>query len=166
MESMPGNDAPSEAWPTVTRQERNRIQVLNDQLRQTERWIDRCSRDMALGYGLATQARQVAGGLAEGVTLNATVLFLSREDTSDTRPGNDSVIARFEVPLLPGGIPDENPEAVRRHAIPVAPRDADGWCHLFLELYHRALAGNLAKLLSIDALRIEVALVQQQWLAW
>ncbi|WP_213762422.1 hypothetical protein [Caballeronia sp. dw_19] len=155
-------------WANLSRHEYEQLLTLNEQIEQAEQWIYRRSRDMVTAYSLATaQARHADNGnLDEDVNLIATVLFLVQEDHPAFLPERDNILARIDIPILPAISTDENsPYLDLSIASDSAQRRSD-WNPLLLNLYERVLQRDRAKLLSIGALCIDVALIEQQLRSW
>lgn len=165
MEEIPDKQQPDLATD-LPEFEQNRLSVLNGQLAQAEQWIDRRSHEMVAAYGLAAAQARHGERIDEDVELVATVLFLLREDHSDFLAGHHNVVTRIDIPILPAISGGENvrPDDVKKTSL--FPRRRPEWCSLFLNLYERALQGDTVKLLSIGALCINVAFVQQQLRSW
>ena len=155
-------------WANLSKHEYEQLLTLNEQIEQAEQWLYRRSRDMVTAYSLAAaQARHADNGnLNEDVNLIATVLFLMREDHPAFRPERDNILARIDIPILPATSTDENsPYPDLSTASDSAQRRSD-WNPLLLNLYERVLQRDTAKLLSIGALCIDVALIEQQLRSW
>ena len=166
MEEIPDKRPPACFLTDVRKLELNRFSMLNEQLVQAEQWIDRRSREMVAAYGLAAAQGRHGERIDEDVELVATVLFLLREDHPDFLQGQHNVVTRIDIPILPATNQREN---VSRNDIRTAspfPDVSVKWCSMFLNLYERALQGDTVKLLSIGALCINVAFVQQQLRSW
>ena len=166
MEETPDKQPPPGLLTDIGELEQNRLSKLNDQLVQAEQWIDRRSREMVAAYGLAAAQARHGERIDEDVELVATVLFLLREDHSDFLVRQHNVVTRIDIPILPATSGGENvrPDDVQKTS--PFPRRRAQWCSLFLNLYERALQGDTVKLLSIGALCINVAFVQQQLRSW
>ncbi|TAL93121.1 MAG: hypothetical protein EPN73_22350 [Paraburkholderia sp.] len=166
MEEIPDKQPQPRLLTDVRAFEQNRLSILNEQLMQAERWIDRRSREMVAAYGLAAAQARHGERIDEDVEIVATVLFLLREDHPDFLHGQHNVVTRIDIPILPAATSREN--VGRDDARTASPfRDHSvKWCSLFLNLYERALQGDTAKLLSIGALCINVVLAQQQLRSW
>jgi len=161
---MPDKLAPPGQTGDFSGQEYGRLRALNKRIEQAEHWIYRRSCDMVTAYGLAAaQARHTDDGSRdEDVNLTATVLFLLREDHPDFHPDGDNILARIDIPILPSASGDEQSRHPFPGSISGPNQRSDEWSSLLLNLYELALHRDMAKLLSIGALCINVALVQQQ----
>ncbi|TCG02699.1 hypothetical protein BZM27_53915, partial [Paraburkholderia steynii] len=137
------------------------LRTLNEQLGQAELWISRRGREMATAYSLAAAQPRHLKQLDEDVELIATILFLPTNGIAVSR---DHIVSRIDIPLFPGvpGEPDDSNARPKEHF----ENDPEAWCPLFLDLYERALQKDATKLLSIGALCIDVALIQQQLRSW
>jgi hypothetical protein len=156
------------AFGNLSKQEYDRLLMLNEQIEQAEQWIYRRSRDMVTAYGLATaQARHADNGnLDEDVNLIATVLFLVQEDHPAFLPERDNILARIDIPILPATSTDENSAYPGLNTVSDSAQRRSDWNPLLLNLYERVLQRDTAKLLSIGALCIDVALIEQQLRSW
>jgi hypothetical protein len=152
----------------LSKQEYDRLLTLNRQIEQAEQWLYRRSRDMVTAYSLAAaQARHADNGiLDEDVNLIATVLFLLREDHPAFLPGCDNILARIDIPILPATSLDENAPYPDLSMVSSSAQRRSDWNPLLLNLYERVLRRDTAKLLSIGALCIDVALIEQQLRSW
>lgn len=157
---------PIELGIDLNEQDRSRLRLLNYELAQAEQWISRRSSEMVAAYGLATAQTRHTERLDEAVELIATVLFLLRKDHPDFDPGRHGVVTRIDIPILPATLREDDAHCNgARTAWPFRDR-RENWCPLFLELYERALQKDTAKVLSIGALCIDIALIQQQLRSW
>jgi len=156
------------AFGNLSKQECNRLLTLNEQIEQAEQWLYRRSRDMVTAYSLAAaQARHADNGnLDEDVSLIATVLFLMREDHPAFLPERDNILARVDIPILPATSTDENSPYPDLSTVSDSAQRRSDWNPLLLKLYESALQRDTAKLLSIGALCIDVALIEQQLRSW
>ena len=156
------------AFGNLNRQQRDRLLTLNEQIEQAEQWIYRRSRDMVTAYSLATaQARHADNGnLDEDVSLIATVLFLVREDHPDFLPERDNILARIDIPILPAPSTDKNSTYPELSTASDSTRRSNDFNPLLLNLYERVLLRDTAKILSIGALCIDVALIEQRLRSW
>jgi hypothetical protein len=156
------------AFGNLNRQERNRLLTLNEQIEQAERWIYRRSRDMVTAYTLATaQARHAnSGKLDEDVNLIATMLFLMREDHPAFLPGCNNIVARIDIPILPTRSAEDNSTYPDPSTASGSAQGRNDFNTLLLNLYERVLQRDTAKMLSIGALCIDVALIEQQLRSW
>ena len=155
-------------WASLGSQEYDRLLTLNKQIEQAEQWLYRRSRDMVAAYSLATaQARHHDNGkLDEDVSLIATVLFLMREDHPAFLPECDNILARIDIPILPATRTDENAPYPDLGTVSDPAQRRSDWNPLLLNLYEQILQRDTAKLLSIGALCIDVALIEQQLRSW
>jgi hypothetical protein len=155
-------------WTNLSKHEYNQLLTLNEQIEQAEQWLYRRSRDMVTAYSLAAaQARHADNGnLDEDVNLIATLLFLVREDHPAFLLGRDNILARMDMPILPAKGLDENSLYAGHNAFSDPTRRRSDWNPLLLNLYERILQRDTAKLLSIGALCIDVALIEQQLRSW
>lgn len=156
------------AFANLSKQEYDGLLALNEQIEQAEQWIYRRSRDMVMAYSLAAaQSRHTNNGrLYEDVNLIGTVLFLMRDDHPAFLPERDNILARIDIPILPATSVEENSSHPDLSAASdLAQRHSD-WNALLLHLYERVLQRDTAKLLSIGALCIDVALIEQQLRSW
>jgi hypothetical protein len=153
-------------WVKLSEQEYERLLTLNEQIEQAEQWIYRRSRDMVTAYSLAAaQARHADNGnLDEDVNLIATVLFLVREDHPSFLSERDAILARIDIPVLPAPTTDKKSAYLDLSAASTQRRS--DWNPLLLNLYERVLDRDTTKLLSIGALCIDVALIEQQLRSW
>jgi len=156
------------AFGNLSKLEYDRLLTLNEQIQQAEQWIYRRSRDMVTAYSLATaQARHADNGnLDEDVNLIATVLFLVQEDHPAFLPERDNILARIDIPILPATSTDENSPYPDLSTVSDSAQRGSDWNPLLLNLYERVLQRDTAKLLSIGALCIDVALIEQQLRSW
>jgi hypothetical protein len=154
-------------WVNLSKQEYDRLLALNEQIEQAEQWIYRRSRDMVTAYSLAAaQARHVDNGnLDEDVNLIATVLFLMREDHPGFIPERDNILARIDIPILPAPNTDKKSAHLDLSTASNSTQRSD-WNPLLLNLYERVLDRDTTKLMSIGALCIDVALIEQQLRSW
>ncbi|MDP9155446.1 MAG: hypothetical protein M3O74_14490 [Pseudomonadota bacterium] len=152
----------------LSKQEYDRLLTLNEQIDQAEQWINRRSHDMVTAYSLATaQARHADNRkLDEDVILTATLLFLVREDHPAFLPKRNNILARIDIPILPATSTDENSSYPDLSTVPDSAQRRSDWNPLLLNLYERVLQQDTAKLLSIGALCIDVALIEQQLRSW
>jgi len=155
-------------WANLSKQEYDQVITLNEQIEQAEQWLYRRSRDMVTTYSLAAaQARHADNGdLDEDVNLIATLLFLLREDHPAFLPEGDNILARIDIPILPKTSTDENSPYPDLTTISDSAQRRSDWNPLLLNLYERVLQQDTAKLLSIGALCIDVALIEQQLRSW
>ncbi|MFT4436008.1 hypothetical protein ACMX25_21795 [Caballeronia sp. 15715] len=155
-------------WANLSKQEYDQLLTLNEQIEQAEQWLYRRSRDMVTAYSLAAaQARHADNGnLDEDVNLIATLLFLVREDHPAFLPGQDNIVARIDIPILPAPGTDENSPYPDLSMVSDSAQRLSDWNPLLLNLYERVLQRDTAKLLSIGALCIDVALIEQQLRSW
>ena len=155
-------------WANLSKHEYERLLTLNEQIEQAEQWLYRRSRDMVTAYSLAVaQARHADDGmLDEDVNLIATMLFLMREDHPDFFPGRNNILARIDIPILPATSTNENAPYPDLSTVPNSAQRHSDWNPLLLNLYERVLQQDTAKLLSIGALCIDVALIEQQLRSW
>lgn len=152
----------------LSKLEYNRLLTLNEQIDQAEQWIYRRSRDMVTTYSLAVaQSRHADNGtLDEDLNLIATVLFLMHEDHPSFLAGRDNIVARIDIPILPAT------SAEKQSTYPDMIWTSDlvqcrsNWNPLLLNLYENTLQRDTTKLLSIGALCIDVALIEQQLRSW
>jgi len=158
----------SQAFGNLSKQEYDRLLMLNEQIEQAEQWLYRRSRDMVTAYSLAVaQARHVGNGkLDEDVNLNATVLFLVREDHPAFLPKSDNILARINIPILPAIGTGKNSPYPDLGTVSDSAQRRSEWNPLLLNLYERVLQRDTVKLLSIGALCIDVALIEQQLRSW
>jgi hypothetical protein len=157
---------PADLGIGLNEQDRSRLHLLNEELRQAEKWIAQRSSEMVAAYGLATAQTRHSDRLDEDVELIATVLFLLRKDHPDFDPARHGVVTRIDIPILPATLPEEDFHCSgAQTAWPFRDR-RDNWCRLFLDLYERALQKDIAKMLSIGTLCIDIALIQQQLRSW
>lgn len=155
-------------WTNLSKHEYNQLITLNEQIEQAEQWLYRRSRDMVTAYSLASaQARHAdTGKLDEGVNLIATLLFLVREDHPAFLPERDNILARIDIPILPATSADKNSPYPDLSTVSDSAQRSSDWNPLLLNLYERVLQQDTAKLLSIGALCINVALIEQQLRSW
>ncbi|MEX3960307.1 hypothetical protein C9I57_30835 [Trinickia symbiotica] len=166
MQEMPDKWPPPGPSTDMSEQDYRRLRMLNEHLQQAEQWIDRRSRKMLTAYGLAAAQSRHTEHLEEDVALVGTILFLRRDDQPRLRPEKHNVVARIDIPILStAGRVDEPRVANARIVCPPA-NDHANWCSLFVNLYEQALQRNLTELLSIGALSIDVALIQQHVRSW
>ena len=143
------------------------ICALNNQLEEAQRWIDRRSREMIAAYGLAAARARHTETLNEDVGLVATILFLVCEGHPTFRPERTNILARIDIPILPASGTGENSAYQDSNTAPCSAQiGGSDWNPLFLNLYERILQRDMAKLLSIGALCIDVALIEQQLRSW
>jgi hypothetical protein len=156
------------AFGNLNRQERDRLLTLNKQIEQAEQWIYRRSRDMVTAYSLAAaQARHAdSERLDEDVNLIATMMFLMREDHPDFLPGGDNIVARIDIPILPAPSAEDNSTYPDLSTTSDSVQRRNDFNTLLLNLYERVLQRDTAKMLSIGALCIDVALIEQQLRSW
>jgi hypothetical protein len=168
MGKMPDKFAPPGQLSDFNGQEHGRLRTLNKQIEQAEQWIYRRSSDILTAYSLAAaQTRHAdSGRLDEDVNLTATLLFLVREDHPEFRPDGDNILARIDIPILPPASGDEQSTHPSPGSISGPNQRSGEWSSLLLNLYDLVLHRDMAKLLSIGALCINVALVQQQIRSW
>ncbi|MFM0210067.1 hypothetical protein PQQ96_21935 [Paraburkholderia sediminicola] len=155
-------------WADLSKQEYDRLLALNEQIEQAQRWLYQRSRDMVAAYSLAAaQARHADNGsLDEDVNLIATVLFLMREDHPSFLTESDNIVARIDIPILPRASFNESSSCPDLSNVSDPVRSRSDWNPLLLNLYERVLQRDTAKLLSIGALCIDVALIEQQLRSW
>ncbi|WP_153141883.1 hypothetical protein [Paraburkholderia agricolaris] len=156
------------AFANLSKQEYDGLAALNEQIERAEQWIYRRSRDMVTAYSLAAaqSRRNNNGKLDEDVSLIGTVLFLIRDDHPAFLPEHDNILARIDIPILPATSVEKNSShPAPRTGSDLAQRHSD-WNALLLHLYERVLQRDTAKLLSIGALCIDVALIEQQLRSW
>ena len=155
-------------WGNLSKLEYDRLLTLNEQVEQAEQWIYRRSRDMVTAYSLAAaQARHADNGkLDEDVNLAATMLFLVREDHPAFLPELDNILARIDIPILPATNTDERSTYPKRSTTSDGVQRRSDWHPLLLSVYEQVLQRDTAKLLSIGALCIDVALIEQQLRSW
>ncbi|AME26302.1 hypothetical protein [Burkholderia sp. PAMC 26561] len=167
-ETMLDEFSRSGRWANLSKQEYDQLLTLNEQIEQAERWLYRRSRDMVTAYSLAAaQARHADNGnLDEDVNLIATLLFLVREDHPAFLLGQDNILARMDIPILPATGSDENSLYAGFSAVSDSAQRRSEWNPLLLNLYERVLQRDTVKLLSIGALCIDVALIEQQLRSW
>jgi hypothetical protein len=156
------------AFGNLSKQEYDRLLTLNEQIEQAEQWIYQRSRDMVTAYSLATaQARHADNGnLDEDVILTATLLFLVHEDRPALLPERNNILARIDIPILPSTSTDEHSPYPDLSTVSDSAQRRSDWNPLLLNLYERVLQRDTAKLLSIGALCIDVALIEQQLRSW
>ena len=163
---MPDKRLPTDLGIDLSERDCNRLRLLNDELAQAEQWISRRSSEMVAAYGVATAQTRHTARLDEDIELIATVLFLSRKDHPDFDPGRHGLVTRIDIPILPATLREDNVHCEdARKAWPFRDR-RENWCQLFLDLYERALRKDIAKVLSIGTLCIDIALIQQQLRSW
>ena len=158
---MPDEPSPHSLFTSLNEQECGRLRTLNEQLGQAEQWISRRAREMAAAYSLAAAQARHLGQLDEDVELIATILFLP---TNGSALSGDHIVSRIDIPLFPGIGREPTDSNLRWTAH--SENDRETWCPLFLDLYERALQRDATKLLSIGALCIDIALIQQQLRSW
>lgn len=165
---MPDGFPQSDRWANLSKQEYDCLLTLNEQIDQAVQWIYRRSRDMVTAYSLATvQARHADNGtLEEDVSLIATVLFLVREDHPAFLPESDNILARIDIPILPATSHQESSTYPDLSAASDRVQCRSDWNPLLLNLYEQVVQRDTAKLLSIGALCIDVALIEQQLRSW
>jgi hypothetical protein len=158
----------SDRLANLSKQEYDRLLTLNEQIAQAEQWIYRRSRDMVTTYSLAAaQARHADNGrLDEDVNLIATMLFLTREDHPAFLPGRNNIVARIDIPILPAPRAEENSTYPKLITASDSTQCRSDWNPLLLNLYEQILQRDNAKLSSIGALCIDVALIEQQLRTW
>jgi hypothetical protein len=158
----------SRTFGNLSAQEYDRLLTLNEQIDQAEHWINRRSQDMVTAYSLAAaQARHADNGkLDEDVILSATLLFLVREDHPAFLLERDNILARIDIPILPAVSTDENSSYPDLSTVSDPAQRRSEWNPLLVKLFEHALQRDTAKLLSIGALCIDVALVEQQLRSW
>ena len=156
------------AFGSLSKREYDRLLTLNEQIEQAEQWLYRRSRDMVTAYGIATaRARHtVNGDLDEDVILSATLLFLVRQDHPAFLPERDNILARIDIPILPATSTNENAPYPDLSTVSNSAQRHSDWNPLLLNLYERVLQRDTDKLLSIGALCIDVALIEQQLRSW
>jgi hypothetical protein len=156
------------AFRNLSKQEYDRLLTLNEQIERAEHWINRRSHDMVTAYSLATaQARHSdTGKLDEDVILTATLLFLVQEDHPAFLPERDNILARIDIPILPATSTDENSPYPDLSTVSDPAQRRSEWNPLLVKLFEHALQRDTAKLLSIGALCIDVALIEQQLRSW
>jgi hypothetical protein len=143
-----------------------RLRIVNEKLREAEQWIERRSRELVTAYGLAAAQARQTDRLAENVEVFATILFFTATDEAQHRNPGKNVVMRIDIPIFPGSIARGAAHS-RLVTKPSPPSDSTGqWCSLFLELYGRSVERGIADLKRINALSIDLALVQQQLCAW
>ena len=155
-------------WANLSKQEYEQLLTLNEQIEQAEQWLYRRSRDMVTAYSLAAaQARHaVNGDLDEDVILSATLLFLVRQDHPAFLPGRNNIVARIDIPILPAPGTEENSPYPDLSTVSDSAQRRSEWNPLLVKLFEHALQRDTAKLLSIGALCIDVALIEQQLRSW
>jgi hypothetical protein len=155
-------------WANLSKQEYDPLLTLNEQIDQAEHWINRRSHDMVAAYSLAAaQARHANNGkLDEDVILTATLLFLVREDRPALLPERNNILARIDIPILPATSNNENSPYPDLSTVSDSAQRRSDWNPLLLNLYERVLQQDTVKLLSIGALCIDVALIEQQLRSW
>lgn len=155
-------------WDNLSKQEYDRLLTLNEQIEQAEQWMYRHSRDMVTAYSLAAARARHAdnGNLDEDVSLIATVLFLVREDRQGFLPECDNILARIDIPILPAPTTGKNSAYPDLNTASNSTQRRSDWNPLLLNLYERVLDRDTTKLLSIGALCIDVALIEQQLRCW
>lgn len=166
MEEMSDKRPPPSLSIEFSEPEYSRLRKLNAQLEQAEQWIDRRSREMVTAYSIAAGQARRAERLDEDVELVATVLFLLSDGHADFVPGSTNIVTRIDIPVLPAARVRGPVSHTDARTPPLFRNRPAKWCSLFLNLYERALRGDAAKLLSIGALCIDVALIQQQMRRW
>jgi hypothetical protein len=156
------------AFGTLSKQEYDGLFTLNERIEQAEQWIHRRSSDMVTAYSLAAaQARHVENGkLDEDVSLIATMLFLMRQDHPAYLPGGDNIVARIDIPLLPRASVREYSTHRDLLTASKSTQCRRDWNPLLLNLYEQVLQRDTAKLSSIGALCVDVALIEQQLRSW
>ncbi|KWF06402.1 hypothetical protein [Burkholderia pseudomultivorans] len=157
---------PTDLGVDLSTQDCSRLHLLNDELAQAEQWISRRSSEMFAAYGLATAQTRRTNRLDEDVELIATVLFLLRKDHPDLIAGRHSVVTRIDIPILPATRREDDVRGSSARTSWPLRDNRDNWCPLFLDLYERALRKDIAKVLSIGTLCIDIALIQQQLRSW
>jgi hypothetical protein len=155
-------------WIDLSELEYGRLRTLNEQLQQADDWINRRSQEMVMAYCLATaRARHDDNGrLDEDVDLIATVLFLPQEGHPDFRPHTDDILARIDIPILRAACADNGFSYIESPSKSDYLPSHGEWNRIFLDLYDRILKRDKEKLLSIGALCVDVALIQQQIRSW
>jgi hypothetical protein len=166
MPETPDKRPPPDPSTDISEQEYSRLRMLNTQLEQAEQWIDHRSREMMTAYGLAVAQSRHAEHLDEDVALVGTILFLRRQDQPGLSPEQNNVVARIDIPILSTADRGEEAHNSNTRAACPSTNSQANWCSLFLNLYERALQRNTMELLSIEALSIDVALIQQQLRSW
>ena len=158
----------SRAFENLSKQEYDRLLTLNDQIDQAEHWIYRRSHDMVTAYSLASvRARHAGNGaLDEDVNLTATLLFLVRDDHPSFLPARDNILARIDIPILPATSTDENVPYPDLSTVSDSAQRRSDWNPILVKLFEHALQRDTAKLLSVGALCINVALIEQQLRSW
>jgi len=166
MRNTPDKRNPASRGTGFSETECGRLRTLNEQLVRAEQWISRRSHELVTAYSLATvQARHVEQ-LDEDVELVATILFLTAVNRPDSRAGHPDIVTRIDIPILPPPSHEEDACYKRTGATSPFPGCSDDWCALFLNLYERVLQRDVVKLLDIDSLCIDVALIQQHLSSW
>ncbi|MBW9105106.1 hypothetical protein [Paraburkholderia phenoliruptrix] len=153
--------SPRGLFTSLNEQEYRRLRTLNEQLGRAELWISRRGHEMATAYCLAAAQARHLEKLDEDVELIATILFLRANGTAVSR---DHIVSRIDIPLFPrvaGESADSNTRPTEH-----SENDPEAWSPLFLDLYERALQRDATKLLSIGALCVDIALIQQQLRSW
>jgi hypothetical protein len=155
-------------WANLSKREYEQLLTLNEQIEQAEQWLYRRSRDMVTAYSLAAaQARHAENGnLDEDAILTATLLFLVREDHLASLPARDAVLARIDIPILPAISTGENSPHPDLSTVSDSAQRRSEWNPLLVKLFEDALQRDTGKLLSIRALCIDVALIEQQLRSW
>ena len=155
-------------WANLSKHEYDRLLTLNEQIEQAEQWLYRRSRDMVAAYSLAAARARHGdnGNRDEDAILTATLLFLVREDHPAFLPARDNILARIDIPILPAISTDENSPYPDLSTVSDPAQRRSGWNPLLVKLFEHALQRDTAKLLSIGALCIDVALIEQQLRSW
>jgi hypothetical protein len=148
----------------LNEQDYGRLCALNKQLQDAEQWIDRRSREMITAYSLAAAQSRHEEKLSEDVELVATILFLVREGHPTFLNERDNILARIDIPILPATKNKKNAAYLIPASDPV--QYQSDWNPLLLTLYEGVLQRDIAKLLCIGALCIDVALIEQQLRCW
>lgn len=163
---MPSKHPPIDLDIELNKQDTNHLRLLNDELALAEKWITQRSSEMVAAYGLATAQSRHTDRLDEDVELIATLLFLLRKDHPDCDRGRHGVVTRIDIPILPPTPCGDDVECSGpRTTWPFRHRRGN-WCPLFVDLYERALRKDMAKVLSIGRVCIDIALIQQQLRSW
>jgi hypothetical protein len=155
-------------WANLSKHEYEQLLTLNEQINRAEHWIYRRSHDMVTAYSLAVAQACHAdnGALDEDVNLTATLLFLVRDGHPAFLPACDNILARIDIPILPAARTGENSAYANLTTVSDSAQRRSDWNPLLLNLYERVLQQDTAKLLSIGALCIDVALIEQQLQSW
>jgi len=166
MLNTPDKRDPASHGSELSENECGRLRTLNEQLVRAELWISRRSHELVTAYSLAAaQARHVER-LDEDIELVATILCLTSVNRADSLPGHPDIVARIDIPIL--SPPSHEADACYKptEATSSFSGCSDDWCALFLNLYEHVLQRDVVKLLDIDSLCIDVALIQQHLSSW